>query len=96
MRPYALALIPLTIAACTDPTGGSSTTTAEGGTLTTLPESVIALAAPYQDLSTVRTNESGCYVYLYAGPVETTWLPLRSREGRPICTQAQASAAAAG
>ncbi|MEY8099682.1 hypothetical protein AB9F29_20085 [Falsihalocynthiibacter sp. S25ZX9] len=53
-----------------------------------VPEGLVAIAAPYQDLSEVRINDSdGCYVYRYAGPVETTFLPLRSNEGRPICTR---------
>ena len=53
-----------------------------------LPDSVLAMAAPYQDLTTVRIDpSSGCYVYRYAGPVETTFLPLRSGDGRPICTR---------
>jgi hypothetical protein len=32
--------------------------------------------------------EDGCYWYRYVGPVETTYLPLRTIEGRPICTRA--------
>jgi len=53
-----------------------------------LPEAVVAIAAPYQDLETVRIDPSdGCYTYRHAGPVETTFLPLRSTEGRPICTR---------
>lgn len=53
----------------------------------TVPETVIQIAAPYQDLTTARLRpEDGCYWYLYAGPVETTLLPLRTTEGRPICT----------
>lgn len=53
-----------------------------------VPESVAALAAPQQDLSTVIVNEAdGCFLYRYTGPVETTFLPLRSKEGRPICSK---------
>ncbi|WP_380058790.1 hypothetical protein ACFE33_15435 (plasmid) [Falsihalocynthiibacter sp. SS001] len=53
-----------------------------------VPEGLQAIAAPYQDLTEVRINDAdGCYVYRYAGPVETTFLPLRTREGRPICTR---------
>ncbi|PRY25179.1 hypothetical protein CLV78_102356 [Aliiruegeria haliotis] len=53
-----------------------------------LPENVVALAAPGQDLSTARQQpEDGCYWYQWNGPVETTWIPLRSRDGRPICAR---------
>ncbi len=52
------------------------------------------LAAPYQDLQSVRLRPGdGCYWYRHVGPVETTMLPLRTPEGRPICTQATAQAA---
>lgn len=47
-----------------------------------------AMAAPYQDLQSVRLRpEDGCYWYRHVGPVETTMLPLRTVDGRPICTQ---------
>lgn len=56
--------------------------------ITELPESLLAIVAPNQDLNTVRIDPSdGCYVYRYVGPVETTFLPLRSVRGRPICTR---------
>jgi len=46
------------------------------------------MAAPYQDLQSVRLQpEDGCYWYRHLGPVETTMLPLRTLDGRPICTQ---------
>jgi hypothetical protein len=52
-----------------------------------VPEAVVQIAAPYQDLTTARLRaEDGCYWYLHSGPVETTLLPLRTVEGRPICT----------
>lgn len=52
-----------------------------------LPEGVLAVAAPYQNLKAVKIDPSnGCYIYRYAGPVETTLLPLRTVEGQPICT----------
>lgn len=45
------------------------------------------MAAPYQDLQSVRLRpEDGCYWYRHVGPVETTMLPLRTVDGRPICT----------
>ncbi|RKF16208.1 hypothetical protein D6850_01170 [Roseovarius spongiae] len=61
--------------------------------LSTVPENIKEMAAPSQDLTSVRVApEDGCLWYLYAGPVETTWLPLRTRDGRPICTAKDAAA----
>lgn len=50
-----------------------------------LPEGVISMAAPGQDLSTARIMADGCYWYDHVGPVETTPLPLKTVDGRPIC-----------
>ncbi|MGR3836780.1 MAG: hypothetical protein ACU0A2_00360 [Cognatishimia sp.] len=48
------------------------------------------VAAPGQDLSRVKVDAAnGCYVYEYRGPVETTYLPVRTRDGRPVCTRKQ-------
>ncbi|GGD28928.1 hypothetical protein [Sinisalibacter lacisalsi] len=71
--------------------GGCSAVDGAGGTQPgPVPEQVIALAAPYQDISTARfLPEDGCYWYLHAGPVETTLLPLRTADGRPICTASE-------
>ncbi|GAA6193071.1 hypothetical protein DS909_23155 [Phaeobacter gallaeciensis] len=67
-------------------TGGSS---ASGQYIGTLPEGVIEIAAPHQDLKSVQIDPvDGCYVYRHAGPVETTFLPLRSKSGQPICSRA--------
>ncbi len=53
-----------------------------------LPESVASMAAPNQDLRSARLrSEDGCYWYRHAGPVETTLLPLRTVDGRPICAR---------
>ncbi len=61
----------------------------DDGTLAELPEEVAAIADPAQDLSVVRIDPvDGCYWYQYRGPVETTFLPLRTSEGRAICTRA--------
>ncbi|WP_147126478.1 hypothetical protein [Shimia ponticola] len=55
-----------------------------------LPEQVIALAGPGQDLTTARVLESdGCYWYEHTNVVETTLLPLRTVDLRPICTRPQ-------
>ena len=77
-------LILTALAAC-EPVPGTS-----GPTLTTVPDSVAAVAAPYQDLGKVRIRaEDGCYWYTHSGPVETTELPLRTSAGNPICTRPQ-------
>ena len=56
--------------------------------LAEVPEGVLEIAAPWQDLTAVVLRpEDGCYWYEHTGPVETTLLPLRTREGRPICTR---------
>lgn len=78
--------------------GACSQSSNQGGremerTAAPVPEAVIQLAAPYQDLTTARFREDdGCYWYLHAGPVETTLLPLRTVEGRPICTASRRAA----
>lgn len=55
--------------------------------ITELPESLLAMAAPHQDLKAVKLDPAtGCFIYRHVGPVETTFLPLVSRQGRPICT----------
>ena len=84
---FFLSAVALTLlAAC----GGQQNTSSapSDGFIKELPEGVLAIVAPYQDLSAVRIDpEDGCFVYRYIGPVETTFLPLRSANGRPICTR---------
>ena len=82
----------LTLGACSLPASHAS------GPETGLPEAqtvqLRAMAAPYQDVeSTVLRPEDGCYWYRHVGPVETTMLPLRTPEGRTICTERTAQAA---
>jgi hypothetical protein len=72
-------------AACTPTT---TATTGEPEFLLEVPEPVRAAAAPFQDLNAVQLRPDGCYWYRHAGPVETTYLPLLTREGRPICMRA--------
>ncbi len=80
-----LASAALSLAACE----GTGVPSGPSGSFVQLPEGVLAIAAPYQDLSAVKIDEAdGCYVYRHVGPVETTFLPLRSKEGRPICSRA--------
>ncbi len=58
------------------------------GFIQELPEGVLSIVAPNQNLNSVRIDpEDGCFVYRHIGPVETTFLPLRSVSGRPICTR---------
>ncbi|NKX43911.1 hypothetical protein [Roseicyclus persicicus] len=66
---------------------GCVTATPEGETAE-ISEQVRALAAPGQDLTQVRLESDGCYWYRYDGPVETTFLPLMTREDRMICVRA--------
>ncbi|MDP3265035.1 MAG: hypothetical protein U1E06_14815 [Tabrizicola sp.] len=74
------------LAGCVAPATGP---TPKDAALPPLPEAVIAAAAPWQDLSTARLRpEDGCYWYEHDGQVERTLLPLRTPEGRPICTSA--------
>ena len=55
-----------------------------------VPEGVVALAAPEQDISTARlVPEDDCYWYEHRGPVESTLLPLRAPNGRPICASVE-------
>ncbi len=80
----ALALV-LTLGACASGTGSD---TSRNALIEELPEAVRALAAPHQDLTAVRFGPEGrCYWYRHEGPVETTFLPLRTRAGRPICAR---------
>ncbi|MFY9244526.1 hypothetical protein [Roseicyclus sp.] len=65
-------------------------TTPEGET-ELVSEQVRELAAPGQDLTQVRLESDGCYWYRYNGPVETTFLPLLTRDDRMICVRAPAS-----
>lgn len=56
-----------------------------------LPPEVAAIAAPGQNLASARFRpEDGCYWYDYAGPVETTTVPLRAANGNQICNAVSA------
>lgn len=71
----------MAVSACVAPGTGTE------GRPTPLPEAVVALADPAQDLTSARLlPEDSCYWYDHNGPVETTPLPLLTRDGRPICT----------
>jgi hypothetical protein len=91
---FGLALAPLALlllGACTPTT----TATGDGAPafMPEVPEAVRLAAAPFQDLSAVQLRDDGCYWYRHSGPVETTFLPLRTVEGRPICTRPPEAAA---
>ena len=82
-----LLLLSITALAACDASG-----TVGGGYMRDVPEEVVNLAGPNQNLQAVKLlEEDGCYWYEHQGPVETTLLPLRSKRGRHICTQAAAS-----
>jgi hypothetical protein len=52
----------------------------------TIPQEVVAMADPQQNLSTARLRAvDNCYWYEHSNPLETTLLPLRTVDGRPIC-----------
>jgi hypothetical protein len=91
-RPIFVAIVFLALGACTGPINQATDTFT--GFLKELPEGVALIAAPYQNLEEVILKpEDGCYWYRHVGPVETTMLPLRTVEGRPICTQVPAKPA---
>ncbi len=53
-----------------------------------VPEAVLAVAGPNQNLNAIRINPAdGCYEYMHVGPVETTFLPLRTANGNRICSK---------
>lgn len=77
----------LLVSACGDMPNNAPERT--DGFIPVLSEGVLAIAAPGQNLNAVKINPAdGCYVYQHSNPIETTFLPLRTTEGRPICTRA--------
>ncbi len=80
-RNFLFTLALLSLGAC-----DTATRTNDQGYLKTVPEGVLSIADPRQDLTqVVLLEEDNCYWYSHAGPVETTLLPLRTSQGRPIC-----------
>lgn len=64
------------------------------GVLRSLPEALLDIAAPYQNLEKVRLDPAdNCFWYLHDGPVEQTWIPLRTSAGNPICQAVRGSEA---
>jgi hypothetical protein len=83
---WLLGCAPFLLSACGDLEGGNNDGSSEF--ISELSDGVLAIAAPYQDLKAVRIDPAtGCYIYRHVGPVETTFLPLKTVEGRPICSQ---------
>jgi hypothetical protein len=79
MRSFAIYLIAISsvLTACSTPIPDSKPP---------LPESVLSVVGPKQDLANTKIDpETGCVFYLHNGQVETTWLPLRSKTGGTIC-----------
>jgi hypothetical protein len=94
-RSVVLAVSLMMLSACTAPVGRVGDEPSRF--LQELPEGVMAIAAPYQNLrAVVLRPEDGCYWYEHVGPVETTMLPLRTAEGRPICTATEDRPATTG
>lgn len=78
------------LSACDDTM--SSGGTAQSPFIADVPESITSIAANGQDLTALKIDPiDGCYVYRHIGPVETTFLPLRAKNGRPICSRAASS-----
>lgn len=87
IKPVALAILPIFLSACAT-AEFPGFTTGEPKQVDEVPESVTAAAASYQDLSNLRIQpEDGCYWWQWVGPVETTYLPLVTPDGRRICTR---------
>ena len=82
-KTWGLGPVLLALAACGAPA------TPPGQAEEGLSPEVLSLVAPGQDISSVRIESDGCYWYRYAGPVEVTYLPLLTRDGRMICTRPQ-------
>jgi hypothetical protein len=91
-----MAALFLLLGACAT-TGPTEVSLENPGFIEELPEGVMAIVAPNQNLQTVRVlPEDGCYWFQRTGPVETTFLPLNTREGRQICTRPQEIHSVAG
>lgn len=77
-------LLGVALGACSETLSNSQ----GSGGLPPVPEQIVALAAPNQDLSTARLRPAdNCYWYMHSGPVEDTLLPLRTSGGNPICVK---------
>ena len=83
IRTAAIALTLLVLAGCA---AQRPDIAAEEASPYPIPNEVVAIAGPGQDLTTARLDPTdGCYWYSHAGPVETTLVPLRAANGNQIC-----------
>lgn len=85
----------LALSACVSPEGGAAVAVDPNlrPVAQVTKDALREKAAGYQDLTDVRIDQrDGCLVYLHRGPVETTYLPLRNRADRPICTELETPA----
>ena len=93
-RNWVAPIVVLFLGACTASIDGTGDRVAQFAG--DVPDAVASIAAPYQDLQSARLlPDDGCYWYRHVGPVETTLLPLRTVDGRPICTASGPDAATA-
>ena len=84
------------LAACSG-TGMNGSDGTDADFIKDLPEAVVEMAAPYQNLAAVRLlPDDRCFWYQHAGPVETTLLPLRTVNGNKICTKPRTEPATTG
>lgn len=82
----------LGLAACEEQTRWNDAN--QEGVLKVVPEEVLELAAPGQNTDVVKLDpETNCFWYLHRGPVEDTFLPLRTSKGGPICAPKSEEAA---
>ncbi|WP_265502506.1 MULTISPECIES: hypothetical protein [Paracoccus] len=82
-RTAVIALTLFVLAGCTAQTTG---TAVEEASPYPIPNEVVAIAGPNQDLTTARLDPADdCYWYYHVGPVETTLVPLRAANGNHIC-----------
>lgn len=85
-KTLAFGLVALSLAACEPFEGMEGAPNSQ--LIANVPESVLEVAGPNQNLKAIRINPAdGCYEYQHIGPVETTFLPLRTAKGNPICTR---------
>lgn len=83
----------LALSACVTPDGTAVNVDPNLQKRATLPADVAAKVAAGQDTSDIRVDaRDGCLMYHHKGPVETTYIPLRNKQGRPICVKTEAAA----
>lgn len=82
-----LLILPVALAACAEAPRWDEAK--PDGTLAVVPDAVLSLAAPNQNLNAVKLDPAtNCFWYLHIGPVEDTFLPLVTSGGNAICAPA--------